>query len=224
MAKLIIGVPVYEGVDQIDVAAAWDVLSRVTKFHPKLTVELLLIGETGKPVTSGQGLIFTPAYSFKTCPKLDVLLVPGTQTLDTIVPNEDYIKFLKKRGRNARYVVSVCTGAVLLAEAGLLDGHRATTHWAALDRLRGYAKVTVANGYPRWVDCGNRMTTGGVSATIDGSLHLAERLTGDASVAKCIQLEIQYHPGAPYVGGDPATTDFETYETVMGIKPPAACR
>jgi cyclohexyl-isocyanide hydratase len=224
LARLVIGLPIYEGVDQIDVAAPWDVLGRITKFHPKLRVELLLVGQTTAPVTSGQGLVFTPQYSFKTCPKLDVLLVPGTQTLDSIVPNADYIAFLKRRGKNARYVVSVCTGAVLLAEAGLLDGHRATTHWAALDRLRGYAKVTVANGYPRWVDCGNRMTTGGVSASIDGALHLAERLTGDASVAKCIQLEIQYNPQAPYAGGDPAAADFKTYETVMGVKPPAACR
>ena len=224
MARLVIGVPVYEGVDQLDVAGVWDVLGRVTKYYPKLTVELLLVGETGKPVTSGQGLIFTPACSFKTCPKLDMLLVPGTQSLDDIVSNKTYIGFLKKRGKNARYVVSVCTGAVLLAEAGLLDGHRATTHWAALDRLRGYTKVTVANGYPRWVDCGNRMTTGGVSATLDGTLHLVERLTGHAATAKCIQLEIQYNPRAPYPGGDPATSDFETYETVMGIKPPAACR
>jgi len=111
-----------------------------------------------------------------------------------------------------------------LAEAGLLDGHRATTHWAALDRLRTYPKVTVANGYPRWVDCGNRMTTAGVSASIDGALHLTERLTGDPSVAKCIQLEIQYNPKAPYAGGAPAVADFETYETVMGVKPPPACR
>ncbi|MFL6246761.1 MAG: DJ-1/PfpI family protein, partial [Thermoanaerobaculia bacterium] len=216
MARLVIGVPVYEGVDQIDVTAGWDVLGRLTRYYPKLNVELLLVGETGKPVTSGQKLIFTPTYSFKTCPKLDMLLVPGTQNLDDIVPNKNYINFLKQRGKRARYVVSVCTGAVLLAEAGLLDGHRATTHWAALDRLRGYANVTVANGYPRWVDCGNRMTTGGVSATIDGALHLVERLTGDPAVAKCIQLEIQYNPRAPYPGGDPATADFETYETVMG--------
>lgn len=221
--KLTIGIPIYEGVDQIDVAAPWDVLGRITRFHPKLTVDLLLVAETTDPVTSGQGLLFTPKYSFKTCPKLDVLLVPGTQTLDTILPNQPYIDFLKRRGKTARHVVSVCTGAVLLAEAGLLDGHRATTHWAALDQLRSYPKVTVANGYPRWVDCGNRMTTGGVSASIDGALHLAERLTGDASVAKCIQLEIQYNPKAPYVGGDPAVADFETYETVTGVKPPAAC-
>lgn len=223
MAKLTVGIPVYEGVDQIDVAAPWDVLGRITKYYPKLNVELLLIGQTGDPVHSGQGLVFTPQVSFEDCPKLDVLLVPGTQTLDAIVPNTRYIKFLKRRGKHARYVVSVCTGAVLLAEAGLLDGHRATTHWAALDRLRGYKNVTVANGYPRWVDCGNRMTTGGVSASIDGALHLTERLTGDASVAQCIQLEIQYNPRAPYAGGDPAVADFETYETVMGVKSPA-CR
>jgi cyclohexyl-isocyanide hydratase len=222
--KLAIGIPIYEGVDQIDVAAPWDVLSRITKYHPKLTIGLLLIGQTTVPVTTGQGLQLSPRYSFKTCPKLDVLLVPGTQTLDNIVSNQQYIEFLKRRGKTARYVVSVCTGAVLLAEAGLLDGHRATTHWAALDRLRTYPKVTVANGYPRWVDCANRMTTAGVSASIDGALHLTERLTGDHAVAKCIQLEIQYNPHPPYPGGDPATADFATYETVMGTNPPPACR
>jgi cyclohexyl-isocyanide hydratase len=211
---LTIALPIYPTVDQIDVAAPWDVLSRIPQFSKKHQVELVLVAESLELVTTGQGLQLKPTQTFEKLRDADVLAVPGTQTLDAIVGNGAYTKFLRRIGKKARWVTSVCTGAVLLAEAGLLDGFRATTHWGSLDQLRSYKKVTVANGYPRWVECGNRLTTGGVSSSIDGALHLVEMLTGDAEVVRCIQLEIQYNPQPPYRGGDPAVADFETYETV----------
>jgi cyclohexyl-isocyanide hydratase len=217
---LTIAVPIYPTVDQIDVAAPWDVLSRIPRFSPKHEVELVLVAESLELVRTGQGLQLKPTATFDAFTNADVLLVPGTQTLDAIVGNVPYSKFLRRIGKKARWVTSVCTGAVLLAEAGLLDGCRATTHWGAINQLRAYKKVTVANGYPRWVECGNRLTTGGVSSSIDGALHLVEMLTGDAEVARCIQLEIQYNPQPPYRGGDPAVADFETYETVTGTPHP----
>lgn len=212
---LTIGIPIYPQFDTIDVAAPWDILSRVTRYSPNTPVELLLISNTCDLVLSGQGLQFQPTQTFADCPHLDVLFVPGTQNLDAIIgKNSAYFDFLRDRGSKATHVVGVCTGAVLLAEAGLLDGYRATTHWGALDRLRSYKNVTVVNGYPRWVENGNRFTTGGVSSSIDGSLRFVEILTHNAQAAKCIELEIQYNPHPPYATGDPAIADFETYDRV----------
>ena len=124
---------------------------------------------------------------------------------------------IQKQAAGARWVTSVCTGAWLLAKAGLLDGYRATTHsLTIIDFANEFPNVVVANGYPRFVECGNRFTTGGVSSSLDGALKLAELITGDAQVPKGIQLEIQYHPQPPYNCGDPAVADFTTYDLVMG--------
>ena len=218
-----IGIPLYPQFDTIDVAAPWDILSRVNQYAPDAGIELILVSQTGGLVESGQGLELMTTATFENCPHLDVLFIPGTATLEAIIDDERYIEFLRRRGAAASYVVAVCTGAVLAAKAGLLDGHRATTHWAVLDRLRKCKKVTVANGYPRWVECGNRLTTGGVSSSIDGTLRLVELLTGSPAAGRCIQLEIQYNPHPPYTTGDPSVADFETYERVMETPPPA-CR
>lgn len=224
MSTLRIGIPIYPTVDLIDVAAPWDVLSRIPEYWSGHSIEMLLIAETCDPVLSGQNLYLTPNHSFDDCEQLDVLLVPGTQQLEAgILTNERYRAFLQRQASGARWVTSVCTGAVVLAAAGLLDGYRATTHCLAIGMLEGYKGVVVANGYPRYVLCGNRFTTGGVSSSLDGALKLVEVLTGDAQVAKCIQLEIQYNPQPPYNDGDPAVADFETYDRVIGRKPPLHC-
>ena len=220
MSTLRIGIPIYPTVDLIDVAAPWDVLSRIPEYWSGNSVEMLLIAETCDPVLTGQNLYLTPNHSFDDCERLDVLLVPGTQQLDAgILANERYRAFIQRQAGGARWVTSVCTGAVILAAAGLLDGYRATTHCLVIDRLQSYEHVIVANGYPRYVLCGNRFTTGGVSSSLDGALKLVEIVTGDAQVAKCIQLEIQYNPQPPYNDGDPAVAAFDTYDRVMGRKP-----
>lgn len=220
MSTLRIGIPIYPTVDLIDVAAPWDVLSRIPEFWKERPVEMLLIAETCDPVLSGQNLYLTPTHSFDDCGQLDVLLVPGTQQLEAgILKNKRYRELLQQQAKGARWVTSVCTGSIVLAAAGLLDGYRATTHCLAIDELQKYDQVIVANGFPRYVLCGNRFTTGGVSSSLDGALKLAEILTSEPSVSKCIQLEIQYNPQPPYNDGDPAVADFETYERVVGRGP-----
>jgi cyclohexyl-isocyanide hydratase len=218
MKSVRIGIPIYPGVDLIDVIATWDTLYRISDYWKEGSVDLRLIAATDAPVTSGQRLQLKPDYTFRNCLSLDVLLVPGTQDPGPMSGNEELLDFLRKRAKGARYVMSVCTGAILLAAAGLLDGYRATTHALAIDTLKSYQKVIVANGYPRYVECGNRFTTGGVSSAIDGSLRFAAILTGDEQVAKSIQLVIQYNPKPPYDCGDPYVADFRTYDVVTGRK------
>jgi len=221
MNTIKIGIPIYPTVDVIDVAASWDVLSRIPHYWKGGTVEMLLIGKTCDPLLTGQSLYLTPTHTFDDCEQLDVLVVPGTQTLDAILGDNDYRAFIQKQAAGAQWVTSVCTGAWLLAKAGLLDGYRATTHCLTVtDFTNTFPNVIVANGYPRFVQCGNRFTTGGVSSSLDGALKLVEIITGEAQVAKCIQLEIQYHPQPPYDDGDPAVADFTTYDMVTGRKSP----
>jgi cyclohexyl-isocyanide hydratase len=221
MSRIKIGVPIYPTVDIIDVTAPWDVLGRIPNYWKGGSIEMLLIAKTCDPVLTGQNIYLTPNHSFDECEQVDVLLVPGTQTLDGILADDEYRAFIQRQAAGARWVTSVCTGAILLAAAGLLDGYRATTHCLAIEKLASYTGVIVANGYPRFVECGNRFTMGGVSSSLDGALRLAEIITGgDAQVAKCIQLEVQYHPQPLYDCGDPAVADFTTYDLVMGRKSP----
>lgn len=218
MSDLTIGILLYQHVDTIDVAAPSDVLSRIPEYSTT-GVQLVYVAKIGKPIVTGQGITITPSHSFDDVAKLkmqfDVILVPGAVDVSAVVADDDTRKFIRAQAARAKWVTSVCTGSIILASYGLLDGYRATTHHLALSELAKYPKVVIANGYPRWVICGNRFTTGGVSASLDGALKFAEILTDDPQVSKCIQLEIQYHPQPPYDDGDPAVADFTTYDKVV---------
>jgi transcriptional regulator GlxA family with amidase domain len=213
-----IAIPIYPSVDLIDVAAPVDVLSRIPQFWKGGTIDLQLVAETLEPVTSGQSFTLTPTATFDDFKKkrANVLLVPGSIDVSPAKSNPRYMDFLRTQGAKATWVTSVCTGALLLGYAGLLDGYRATTHWAAIAELQKIAGVAVVNGYPRWVHDRNRFTSGGVSSSLDAALKLVAILTGSDQIARCVQLVIQYHPSPPYDCGDPAVADYETYRIVTG--------
>ena len=219
MSDLTIGILLYPNVDTIDIAATSDVLSRIPHYSTT-GVQLVFVAKSCAPFVTGQGITITPSYSFDDVAKLqmqfDVILVPGAVDVSAVVGDADTRTFICAQAAKAQWVTSVCTGSIILAAYGLLDGYRATTHHLALQDLAQYPQVVIANGYPRWVICGNRFTTGGVSASLDGALKFAEILTGDPQVSKCIQLEVQYHPQPPYDDGDPAVADFTTYDRVVG--------
>src|SRR5712691_828656 len=142
---MIIGIPVYEGVDLLDVAGPYEMLNWVTA--PGLTVEAVLVAETRREVTSRDGVTFRPHKSFRQAGQLDVLWVPGGDpaALKRLMTDERrrYLGFLVRQSKTARIVASVCEGALLLAAAGLLDGYRATTHWAFIPCLKRFPKVRV---------------------------------------------------------------------------------
>ena len=160
-----------------------------------------LLSETLDPVLTDSGVTILPTTTFAACPEnLDVLFVPGGFGTNDAVQNKAVVAFLAQHGPRARYVTSVCSGSILLAAAGLLDGYKAATHWALYDQL--VATGDVQPVYARVVVDRNRMTGGGVTAGIDFGLSLLAELRGE-NVAKVQQLMMEYDPAPPYNTGSP---------------------
>lgn len=134
------------------------------------------VAATEDQVTSQRFLKVKPQYSIKNAPAPDILVVPGG---DTGIPLKDkeVVAWMAKVGKSAKYMMSVCTGVLLFAEAGILEGKKATTHYCCLDNLETYKKVTVLRGV-RYIDNGNVLTTEGISAGIDGALYLVQKIAG----------------------------------------------
>jgi cyclohexyl-isocyanide hydratase len=194
---MIIGIPVYQKVDLLDVTGPHEMFQWMKQSRPHVDVQI--IAEVAGEITSRDGFTFKATKCFEEVEALDALWVPGgdTEALKVLMngPNS-YLDFLVAMAKNARYVTSVCEGALLLAAAGLLDGYEATTHWAFVPCLKQFPKVKVVEGHPRFVVDGNRVTGGGISSGLDEALKLIELLTC-YEVAQAVQRSTQYYPDPP---------------------------
>jgi transcriptional regulator GlxA family with amidase domain len=202
-----IGIPLYDGVDLLDFAGPLEMFGWVnTAQHikPGQKIDVRLLAETPGEITTRAGqLTVNVCHAFAGAGQLDVLWVPGgdPDVLAHLIEGADsdptpLIRFLRAQAKGARYVCSVCEGAMLLAAAGLLDGYEATTHWAFIPCLKQYPKVKVVDGLPRFWPSGNRLTGGGVSSGLDEALYLIELLTS-REVAEDVQGVTQYFPDPP---------------------------
>jgi len=191
--QLSVGFVLFDGLTQLDLTGPYEVLARMpdTRVH--------LVAASLAPVRSEWGMVILPDVTFDDAPPIDVLCVPGGWSVNARLADDTLLSFLRTRGERARYVTSVCSGALLLGAAGLLRGHRATTHWLSLDLLPLLGAVAVAS---RVVHDGNRITAAGVTAGIELGLTLAAVLFGP-SVAQRIQLAIEYDPAPPFDSGSP---------------------
>ena len=215
--EFVIGIPVYDGVDLLDVAVPWELFNWMAQIEGdappsgrrKSTV---LVSADGDGVRTRDGLRLTVDMRLEESPDLDAIWVPGGDPfrLQVLMQDRRFIRFLQAQAEHAQYVTSVCEGALLLAAAGLLDGYRATTHWAFVACLALFPKVRVAEGYPRYVVDRNRVTGGGISSGLDEGLELVSLLAGDI-VARKVQLNIQYRPEPPFDDGDPSTAKPPVY-------------
>jgi transcriptional regulator GlxA family with amidase domain len=205
---MIIGIPIYQQVDLLDVAAPVEIFGNMKENAPQLEVEIVLIAEDCEPVVSRAGVLLTPQKCFDEVAEVDVLWVPGgdPSALNKIMhdPKRTYLDFLITRSAKARYVASVCEGAMLLAQAGLLDGYLATTHWAFIPCFKRFPAIKVAEGYPRFVVDRNRVTGGGISSGLDEALKMVELLAG-YEVAQQVQQFTQYYPSPPVASTIPPT-------------------
>jgi transcriptional regulator GlxA family with amidase domain len=202
---IIIGMPVYQGVDLLDVTGPFEILNWMNQAGRP--AEIHLIAERAGDITTRDGFTFKAPMGFGAAPRLDVLWVPGgaPAALKQLMRGKDrhYLEFLVAQAKTARFICSVCEGALLLAAAGLLDGFQATTHWAFTSCLQAFPGVTVVEGHPRFVVDGNRLTGGGISSGLDEALKLIELLT-DAGVAQSVQQNTQYYPCPPVASRIPA--------------------
>ncbi|MGB1251368.1 MAG: DJ-1/PfpI family protein [Candidatus Promineifilaceae bacterium] len=163
-------------------------------------------------------LAIVPTGTLEDCPeKIDVLLVPGgTSGTLNLMKDPDILAFVRDAAARSRYVTSVCTGSLILAAAGLLEGRRATTHWATMDVLPTYGATPVE---ARYVEDGNVITAAGVSAGIDFALMLAAKLTSEP-YAKSLQLDIEYDPAPPFNAGSPRGAGEPLASTMKQIYAP----
>lgn len=211
-----IGIPIYPNCDPLDIVGPYEVFSSMVGQLPGHKVNVKLVAASKDTVSGFNGLKLTPDWTFDDCPQLYLLFVPGgdAEGVTTMMTDAAYQKFLKRQAKKAKWVTSVCTGAFLLASAGLLDGYEATTYWAVIECLKGFEKVRVVNGYPRFVVDRNRVTGGGISSGLDESLMLVELVTDSRKIAEKVQLQIQYNPQPPFTSGDPGEASFSIYEPV----------
>jgi transcriptional regulator GlxA family with amidase domain len=180
-----VGIFVFDGVELLDLAGPYEVFTTASRLRRRDDPEapelfgVFTVGRTGEPVRAHAGLRIFADHALAGCPAVDVLVVPGG-VVDDELDRRETLEWIVSTAACASITASVCTGALLLAAAGLLDGRRATTHWEDVPDLRSRRPaVTVEEGV-RWIDEGDVVTAAGISAGIDMSLHLIERLAGRA--------------------------------------------
>lgn len=188
------GILVFEDAEELDFVGPWEVFTSAKMLGKG--GEVVTIAERAGPVRCAKGMRVVPDVTFADAPALDVVLVPGGQGTRSEVSNAVLIGWLKDAGASCRWVTSVCTGALLLHEAGFARGKRVTTHWAFVQTLRERGDVTVLDDV-RYVRDGNLVTAAGVSAGIDMSLWLVGQIHG-IEFARTVQRYIEYHPAPPY--------------------------
>jgi len=196
MIRRRVGILVFPEVEVLDFCGPFEVfsvtrLNEATRRETASPFEVLLVAESTAPVTATGGLRVLSDEDLASCPALDLLVVPGGWGRRREIANPALIDWIAARGANVATLTSVCTGALLLGEAGLLDGRRATTHWRSLDWMtERFPHITVARDR-HWVEDGNVITSAGISAGIDMALRVVARLHGEP-VARASARHMEY--------------------------------
>lgn len=193
--RLTIGGLIYPNMDQCDFTGPFEALARVPNSH------FMTIWKDKNPVRDLAGMLLMADTTMAEAPQLDVLLVPGGHGQEALMHDEAVLSFLRKQAADARFIFSVCTGALLCGAAGLLQGKRATTHWTAMEALPYFGAIPSDE---RVVIDGKLISAGGVTSGIDGSLVLVSLLRGE-TVAQELQLYMAYDPHPPFQAGSPAS-------------------
>jgi transcriptional regulator GlxA family with amidase domain len=196
-----VGILIFDEVEVLDFCGPFEVFSVAGRLNlpdpmddSGATTRVFLIAESDRPIRARGGLKVVPDYIFANHPGIDLLVVPGGWGTRKEVNNPILIDWLSRVSGSTQLNSSVCTGSFLLGKVGLLEGKRATTHWSSLDRMQAsYPSVKVEREV-RWVDEGEVVTSAGISAGIDMSLHLVERVFGrDTALATAHHMEYEWH-------------------------------
>lgn len=206
---------VYDGLTPLDLVGPLQVLAALERFSPDL--KTVVVGESLDVMSTDTPLRIAPSATFDDVPAPYAFIVPGGEAPTLRAMYDDAIQgYVKRAAESAEVVASVCTGALILAAAGLLEGKQATTHWAYAGLLEKFGATYVR---ARWVEAGKVTTAAGVSAGIDLALHLASKLAGD-DLARIVQLGIEYDPQPPLGPMDygPATPEISAAVLKQGLE------
>ncbi|MBV9250608.1 MAG: DJ-1/PfpI family protein [Acetobacteraceae bacterium] len=193
MTALVIGFVLFPRLTQLDLTGPFEVFAKTPG------AQTLLLWKTLDPVEAETGLRLLPNATFRECPRLDVLCMPGGPGVSALMEDHEVLDFLRAQAAMAHFVTSVCTGSLVLGAAGLLRGRQATSHWASRDLLEAFGAIPTEG---RVVRDGNVITGGGVTAGIDFALTIVAELAG-IDTAQAIQLQIEYAPAPPFDAGTP---------------------
>jgi transcriptional regulator GlxA family with amidase domain len=198
-----IAIPLFAGFTAIDIVGPYEVLWRLPG------AEVLLAAETAGPIADDNGaLALSATATLQEIEQIDVLVVPGGLGIRRLTADARWLGWIREIHHSTRITASVCTGSLLLAAAGLLDGVEATSHWLSLGELERYGARPVRR---RVVEAGRIYTSAGATAGIDLALTLAAALAG-AETAQAIQLAIEYDPQPPFRCGSPETAPTAVVE------------
>ena len=187
-----IGILLFPGVEELDFVGPFEVLSYVNKLAPAST-QVYLVAEETAELRAFNGLRILPDMTLTACPDLDILVVPGGKGRLAAMKNANLRQFIQAQANQARFITSVCTGAFLLAEAGLLTGRQATTYHECLDELSRYGVEVLT---AKVVDAGRIITAGGVSSGLELGFYLLQKMFGP-DMAREVARKIEYSPEIP---------------------------
>jgi transcriptional regulator GlxA family with amidase domain len=204
-----IAILVFDKLTALDAVGPYEVLSRLPNVDLKLVAK-----EPGSKRTDTGMLEITAELALADLTDPDILLIPGGEGNRPLMRDDEVLDWVRGAHETTRWTTSVCTGALVLGAAGILEGKRATTHWAYRDRLEEFGAEPVAE---RWVEDGKVITAAGVAAGIDMALYLASRDVGD-EFAQGIQLGIEYDPEPPFDTGSPEKAPDWLVEAVRRVE------
>jgi transcriptional regulator GlxA family with amidase domain len=190
-----IAIAVFEDAEELDFAGPWEVLAAWRFLYPD-EIDVVMVGDTTEPVTCAKGMRVVPDVNWQDLGDVDVLVYPGGKGTRAQVGDEGIRERLRSLKQRGTLMTSVCTGALVYADAGLLDGRPATTYWSAFDELLPLGRDIDPRPDDRFVDDDDVITAAGVSAGIDMALHLVARL-GSLEKAREVRRYIQYEPQPP---------------------------
>jgi transcriptional regulator GlxA family with amidase domain len=189
-----IGIYIYDEAEVLDFAGPFEVFSVASRFlEESKKFNVFLVNEENETVIARGGFSVNPSYNFSNNPRIDVLIVVGGVHTKEVKKNT-VIAWIKETAKNTILTASVCTGAFLLAQAKIITNHKVTTHWEDIEGLKNdYPDLQVQENL-RWVDEGNIVTSAGISAGIDMSLHMVSKLINDdLSIKTAKQMDFDWN-------------------------------